>query len=157
MGGGTPDEFPFPPHLRGPPSGLALFCLPSLLHLQTLCGQCMPLKVALKDRGVPREWRWIPRGQRAQPEKQRGGQRERGPGGWRGCPPGRRREPEGLRGSQMVESQVQRAVSALGGVRDPQSSGTLEGGRTWRTEKDSGGWRRVSCMAEGSAWRDEGA
>lgn len=85
--------------------------------------------------------------------------RSEGEGPWRmeGVPPGRRREPEGLRGSRMVESQVQRAVRALGGVRDPQRTGTLEGGRTWRTEKDFGGWCGVSCMAEGSAWRDDGA
>lgn len=74
-----------------------------------------------------------------------------------GVPPRRRREPEGLRGSQMVESQFQKAVRALGGVRDSQRTGTLEGGRTWRTEKESGRWRRVSFMAECSAWRDDGA
>ena len=72
-------------------------------------------------------------------------------------PPWKEEGTRGFKGVQMVESQVQRAVSALGGVRDPQRTGTLEGGRTWRTEKDYGGWRRVSCMAEGSAWRDEGA
>lgn len=56
-----------------------------------------------------------------------------------GMPPEGGGEPEGFNGVPDGGEPV--SVRALEGVKDSQRTGTLEGGRTWRTEKNSGRWR----------------
>lgn len=140
MDGGTPDGFPFL-HTCRDPFTLALLSS-SLLHPQALCGQCVPLIVALKDRGASESGDGSP-GWRAQPGKQRGGQR-RGALEMEGVP----QKEEGTEGYMGVPDGGEPvSVRALEGVKDSQRTGTLE-------EEEHGEQRRtlegggVSCMAE---------